>query len=351
VRGTVILAVAVPVVLTSGFFIARLGARADLARSFARTVYFVLAVEFIGLLALALFGRGYENRARERDAVWVHPPGQLIDLGGYRLHLNCSGAGSPTVILEHGHQANSLDWYLVQPEIARFTRVCSYDRGGCGWSDPSPAARVPSQTAEELHRLLEAAQEKPPYIVIGHSFGSFGAVMFAHKYPDEVAGLVLVDGTRPESLTHASWRGRLWLRTVQVTMPFGLPRWRRWCGNGPDAVRDAQRVVTCRSVFYETALREASLFPQSAAELQAIASAGSVPLVVIARDPASGGNSPAESRHQQLQQAWLKLSTNSRLMIASGSGHDVPLARPDIIANAVKSLLTSPEPAGNRETP
>jgi pimeloyl-ACP methyl ester carboxylesterase len=98
------------------------------------------------------------------------PPGRLVDAGGFRLHIFCTGPVSrnPTVILLHGLGDNSLDWGLVQPEVARFTRVCSYDRAGAGWSDPGPAPRGPLTVAKELHSLLTNAKETGPYVLVGH---------------------------------------------------------------------------------------------------------------------------------------------------------------------------------------
>jgi pimeloyl-ACP methyl ester carboxylesterase len=311
----------------------------------------MLVIEFAVLLVVALLGLGYERRARRQEAAQFHPPGRLVDVGGYRLHLYCTGAGGPTVVLEHGHRATYLDWYRVQPEIAKVTRVCSYDRAGYGWSDPSPRERTPSMIADELHSLLQAAGEKPPYLLVGHSFGAMNVVMFAHKFPDEVAGVVLVDGSTPESLRPAGWREKLWLRTIQLTMPFGLPRWRGWCDSGPQETIALKRALICRPQNIQTIFREDAAFPAAANEVRGISSLAGVPLVVIARDPASGANSKFEARHAEQQRDLAKLSTNSRIIVAEGSAHDVPLAKPDVIVEAVKRLLTPPAPADSRGTP
>ena len=172
------LALAVPAVLAAAFLISRLGGNHDLARTCLRGLRYALAAEFALLVVLSVIGFSYEHRARRREAALFHPPGRLVDIGGYRLHLYCTGTGGPTVVLEHGHSATYLDWFRVQPRLATFPRVCSYDRAGYGWSDPSPKERLPSVMAEELHTLLNAAGEKPPYILVGHSFGAMNAVMF-----------------------------------------------------------------------------------------------------------------------------------------------------------------------------
>jgi pimeloyl-ACP methyl ester carboxylesterase len=124
------------------------------------------------------------------------PPGKLIDVGGWRLHLNCTGearASQPTVILESGSGDFSVEWSLVQPGVARFARVCSYDRGGDGWSDLGPHPRTMRQIVYELHTLLDRAGVKPPLVLVGHSYGGWLMRFYASTYPAEVVGLVLVE--------------------------------------------------------------------------------------------------------------------------------------------------------------
>ncbi|MEZ4710138.1 MAG: alpha/beta hydrolase [Caldilineaceae bacterium] len=136
--------------------------------------------------------------ATSRDAAAFPPPGQLVDVGGYRLHLYCVGQGSPTVILESG-QANSLSvWGWIQPAIAQTTRVCAYDRAGVGWSDRGPIPRDAQQMVAELHTLLQNANITPPYVLVGHSFGGLVTHLYAAQYPTEVAGLVWLDVEHPE---------------------------------------------------------------------------------------------------------------------------------------------------------
>ena len=121
---------------------------------------------------LAIAGATYEAIASARDRRLYPTPGKLVDIGGRRLHIYCTGQGSPTVILDAGLGDPSLYWFLVQPEITKFTRVCSYDRAGLGWSDPSPAARTAHQIASDLDALLTPTVP-PPYVLVGHSGGVF----------------------------------------------------------------------------------------------------------------------------------------------------------------------------------
>jgi pimeloyl-ACP methyl ester carboxylesterase len=130
----------------------------------------------------------YQNvlLARDRRA---HPmPGQLIGVGNYRMHIYCTGQGDPPVILDSGPGDSYMAWHNVQPEIARFVSVCSYDRAGMGYSEPSPRPRTSRVFAEELHELLHAARVAPPYILVGHSFGGFDVRVFASRYRSETAG-------------------------------------------------------------------------------------------------------------------------------------------------------------------
>ena len=123
-----------------------------------------------------------------------YPPiGKLVNIGSHQLHIYPTGEGSPTVVFEAGGASWSLDWNLVQTEIAKFTRVCSYDRAGFGWSESGPNPRTSEQIVSELHALLTKAEIEKPYILVGASFGGHTVRLFSKKYPDEVAGIVLLD--------------------------------------------------------------------------------------------------------------------------------------------------------------
>jgi pimeloyl-ACP methyl ester carboxylesterase len=158
-----------------------------------------LLYPLIAMLALASIGGGYETVRATADARAYPMPGQLIDVGGHRLHLHCTGLGTPTVVLEPGAggMSSSLGW--ITPAVARDTRVCVYDRAGRGWSEPAPTPQHGAQIAADLHTLLQRADVPGPYVLAGHSFGGLYVLTFAARYPDEVAGMVLVDSTAPAS--------------------------------------------------------------------------------------------------------------------------------------------------------
>jgi hypothetical protein len=156
-----------------------------------------LIYPLLAALALSAIGGGYETVRESIDAAAYPMPGQLIDVGGHRLHLNCTGSGSPTVILEPGHGEVSSGMAWIAGEVAQDSRVCVYDRAGRGWSDPADGPQDAVQTAADLHTLLNQAHIPGPYVLAGHSFGGLYVLTFAAQYPDQVAGLVLLDSTAP----------------------------------------------------------------------------------------------------------------------------------------------------------
>ena len=152
-----------------------------------------LAIVLFALMVMATLGVVYEAVMAAGDAQRYPPLGQMVDVGNHRLHLHCVGKGSPTVIFEGGKGGTTLDWTLVQPQLANQTRVCAYDRAGTGWSEPGPLPRTPEQVVTELHTLLQSAGEAGPYLLAAHSLGGRYVRLFAERYPDEVVGMVLVD--------------------------------------------------------------------------------------------------------------------------------------------------------------
>ncbi|MBN1450571.1 MAG: alpha/beta hydrolase, partial [Anaerolineales bacterium] len=151
----------------------------------------------LGILALLLVlmaaGAIYQALASARDAKAYKPLDQMVDVDGIQMRLDCRGSGSPTVVLEAGAQSSSMVWVRIQDDVAKFTRVCSYDRAGYGWSDTVHEAMLPQRVAEMLHALLEKGGEGPPYLIVGHSFGGVYVRTFTAEYPEEVVGMVLVD--------------------------------------------------------------------------------------------------------------------------------------------------------------
>ena len=231
----------------------------------------------LGLLALivllAASGATYEAIMAAGDAKRYPPPGQLVDVGGYRLHVYCVGQGSPTVVLDAGLGAFSLDWGAVQPQIATTTRVCAYDRAGLGWSEPGPRPRSPEQFADELHTLLTNAGVEGPYVFVAHSISGKTARLFASQHPDDVAGMVLIDArhesvddhSTPEQIAAEDDQQQRFQDMIKWMARFGLvrllwaPTWPRVLPGSENLsaeTRTAIGVLQARPQQIETALAE-----------------------------------------------------------------------------------------------
>lgn len=156
----------------------------------------------VALLVLAVAGAIYQAIATERAERAYPPPGRMVEVGGHSLHINCVGRGSPTVVLDAGSGGFSAQWIRVQREVSGTTRVCSYDRAGMGWSEMGPEPRDAEQISSELYTLLRGANIEGPYVLVGHSFGGLYVRTYAARYPDEVAGVVLVDSSSPKQVSH-----------------------------------------------------------------------------------------------------------------------------------------------------
>src|ERR687897_1680021 len=172
------------------------------ARRVIRRIGMALVGFVVALLALAVAGAIYQVIATERAERAYPPPGEMVDVGGHSLHINCVGQGSPTVLLDAGSGGFSAQWVRVQRQVSGTTRVCAYDRAGMGWSEMGPEPRDARQITGELHTLLKGANIEGPYVLVGHSFGGLYVRTYAARYPDEVAGVVLVDSSSPKQVSH-----------------------------------------------------------------------------------------------------------------------------------------------------
>jgi pimeloyl-ACP methyl ester carboxylesterase len=172
----------------------------QLRRALAGRVRWLL-YPVVGFLAIGSVGGMYESVALARDDHRYGMPGRLYDVGGHRLHLNCTGSGGPTVVLANGLGETSPVWSRISTEVGTTTRVCAYDRAGQGWSDGTAHPQDGLAVAADLHALLGRAQETGPYVLVGHSAGGSYAMIYAAQYPAEVAGMVLLDSTSPDQFT------------------------------------------------------------------------------------------------------------------------------------------------------
>jgi pimeloyl-ACP methyl ester carboxylesterase len=300
------------------------------------------------------------------------PPGKLVDLGGHKLHVYCTGRGGPTVVVENGLGDFSFDWTLVQSRVSRFTRICTYDRAGYAWSDPGPKPRTFAQLNLELHDALAKLGEHGPFILVGHSFGAPVVRNFVRVYPAAVAGMVLVDaaheglrvgigggktirlgdgakGTNippPHEETSASDKPTLraedlpeefkTLDSMYKVLPTDEQTRHLWAQRLP-GVYDAQNSETQWSDEY---------FAKWLATPQA-GVLGTIPVIVLSR--ADGGyrdgdsEIPAAQMEKERKEGQAKLvvlSSNSKRVIVH-SGHNMNLEAPAEVSNAIREVVTA----------
>jgi pimeloyl-ACP methyl ester carboxylesterase len=285
------------------------------------------------VVILALVGAIYQAIATQIDQRTYPAPGQLVDVGGYKLHIYCAGAGSPTVVLDAVGGGSSAQWALVQPEIAATTRVCAYDRAGFGWSELGPEPRDAHQQVRELHTLLANAEVAGPYMLVGHSYGGRVARVYAAQYPDEVVGLVLVDTGQlyqdprypPEVQAEYAAEEQM-IRTVRWLAPFGIARLLLAVGLGPAAEdydlpapqRAESKIFNATTKFWQSMAGQYKAMPETDAQERAVKSLGDMPLAVLS------ATLPAD----KTRRAWNEfsaelagLSSNSDYRLVDGATH------------------------------
>lgn len=316
-----------------------------------------IARSFVVLvLLLAAAGFLYENISEARDRRFNPMPGRLIEVGSQTMHIDCAGQGVPAVILDSGLGDSYLSWRKVQPPIAKFARVCSYDRAGIGYSDPSSQPRTARAIAEQLHALLHAAGVAPPYVLVGHSMGGFDVRLYASLYRSEVAGMVLVDASHPDQENRFPPELKnmeaTWLREaefLEFTMPFGIPRLLGLCDGDP-----AQRATECNFHSARTTVKEMESFPASAAQAAAAGTLGDLPLVVLAHDPDKPSSDLPPDLAKVTNDAWgqmqtelSRLSTRGTLTVVKNTSHYIQLDDPGAVVQAVREVVNeAASPAG-----
>ena len=275
-------------------------------------------------------------------------PGKLVDVGGHRLHIHCKGEGLPTIIFDSGTGGFSLEWTRVQKVLSRHTRACSYDRAGYGWSDMGPLPRTSERITRELYTLLDKGNILGPYILAGHSFGGYTAQLFARSYPEDTAGLVLIDSSHPEQVTR-------------------LPNPER--GESRPDIHKSRSYIISRPVMHpnfpgETAFlagrmmrkwnhtmtwREENMgLPLSARQILLSKPMPAVPIVVLTRGrrvwPNSDYGNEMERVWMELQDELALLGNNYGHLIAERSGHLIHLDQPELVISAVRTLLNANSP-------
>ena len=330
------------------------------------------------VVVLVASGILYQRIATRRHRQRFAPPGELVSVGSsHRLHVHCAGSGSPLVLLEAGIAASSLSWSLVQSEIARFTRVCAYDRAGFAWSDAAATPATFERIVSELSQVLARVAPDDRYVLVGHSFGTFVIRAYAERHPQRVVGLVLVDPPT-EWLTITPHRERLLRRgqrlsrvgavmahigVVRGSLALltggapGAPR-RLVSVLGPTALRTLQRLVGevkklpadvhpvvqemwCQPKCFHSMAEHLAVLQREGKTLAALNPPSGIPVVVI-----SSGNQPAEqiAEHRELATR----SARARHVVAARSTHWVQFDEPELVVAAVKEVVESLEPRSPR---
>jgi pimeloyl-ACP methyl ester carboxylesterase len=307
----------------------------------------------------------YQFVSETRDKQQYPPLGQMVDVGGYRLHLHCTGQGSPTVVLESGLGGPALQWALVQQKLERTTRVCSYDRAGLGWSDVGPLPRTSQQMVNELHTLLHNAGIEGPYVLVGHSLGGFNVRLFAHEYPSETAGIVLVasgsedDNARMPPEYEKIEESNKQTDHLMITLArFGILR---VAGNmgllssytsllakfPPELQTEFIARTFYRSQYWATSYAELSALNESRSQVAATGSLGDLPLVVLSGSPDVSRLPPSfpveqiKRTFQDLQVELAGLSSRSTHIVCDTCDHYIPMTNPDMVVDAINQELAN----------
>jgi pimeloyl-ACP methyl ester carboxylesterase len=327
----------------------------------------IAGLSLVGLLALLLVflavGSLYQVISLASDERKYPPAGKLVDVGGYRLHITIRGEGGPTVVMDAGLAHVSAVWNLVQPEVAAFTRVCTVDRAGHAWSDHGPWPRTSRQICQELHALLTNAGIEGPYVLVGHSFGGLNMYLYASLYPDEVAGLVLLDALSRDINLHTPREfgyfivvNRLKYRLFSRLTRLGIARLylrlkgvdaaRDFIVYLPTALRHSTIAGYLRKTFAAAAWESASL-RASVEQARLAAPLRNIPLMVVAHgipEMFTGYMSPgeaarAEQRWQKMQAELAQLSPSGKYMIAEKSGHKIHIDQPELVVEVIRQVV------------
>ena len=319
-------------------------------------------VALVGLIVLLLLvGLVYQFVAT-RLAYRNYPaPGEMVSVSGRDMQLYCTGKAGvgPTVVMDAGLGGGVLDWQTVQPKVATFARVCSYDRSGIGWSESGPSPRTSQRIAKELHALLSDAGEEGPYVLVGHSFGGANVQLYASEYPEEVAGMVLVDSaldTRvlDKDLRDAFAKAAPSPLLIKMTAPLGILRLLA-------SVEESlpKRLAQERSAIYNgtrhlyAVADESATIQKSVAEAtDAAPSLGNKPLVVLSAGARQYPGSTkkqakrADEQTNEFEASLTDLSENSELVVAKNSEHYIHFDRPVLVVDSIRRAVDAARDGG-----
>jgi pimeloyl-ACP methyl ester carboxylesterase len=312
----------------------------------------------VGLGLVALLGAGAltQSALSSHERTLHAPPGKLVSVGTHRLHLNCQGSGQPLVMLESGLSGWSQDWALVQPELAKFTTVCSYDRAGYAWSDDAPEPRTGLLAVQDLRTMLRAAGLQGPMVVVGHSWGGMLAQMLAQTNSEEVAGLVLVDALHHDQTAsmdpdvHARYSRNMRFLTGSATWlaPLGLTR---LAGMPASVVLDklpaseqvSARALAMQSKNYRALYTEYMGIDPALAVARSLPPVPAVPTIVLSTHALSefppGWELDYMRQHWIAGQRALARETAAKHVVVADAGHYLQLERAELVIASVQEVL------------
>jgi pimeloyl-ACP methyl ester carboxylesterase len=314
----------------------------------------------VALLLLVAFAGALYQYVEVRIWAKASPPGRLVQVDDVSTHIYCAGEGSPTAVLVSGLGDDWTPWGFVLHDVAAKTRVCAYDRAGLGWSAASPSARTSRNIASELEATLNAAGEKGPYILVGHSSGGLHIREYRAQHLDKVVGMLFLDSASPGQFQRipewqAVWAGeRSHLKTLTWLSYLAEPRVSGFCTSlppkYPDQFRDAALATekhSCDSTMLLTVVGELDRFGESQDEVSSDSnSLASLPVTVISHDPdkpivdlSPEINRRAEATWAEMQMELTKLSSHGKHLVAKGSGHYVQTDRPDLVISSIHDLV------------
>jgi pimeloyl-ACP methyl ester carboxylesterase len=303
--------------------------------------------------------------ALSRTRAQYPAPGKLVRVENHRMHINCKGSGSPTVVIDAGNGSFSVEWIPIQEALSTKGRVCIYDRSGYGWSEPGPEPRDGNQVVSELHQLLQAAGEPGPYLLVGHSLGGVHVRLYSAQYPAEVAGLVLIDTANPMEIS-PEFRVQMqssigFYQVMNLLTRSGLMRILGPLGGRNSMPETARKLpLQYQEVYlnllldtqqYITAISEMEQIPQTFQQVGQIQLGyqpfGGLPLIVLTAGQTSAPGSspfserlvPASNRQIEFQSDLARLSSRGEQRLIARSGHSVHLDAPEEVIRAVRDLV------------
>jgi pimeloyl-ACP methyl ester carboxylesterase len=334
------------------------------SRQAFRLIRRIAAGAIVIAAATVLAGAIYQAGASSRDDRNHPPPGVLVDVGGHRLHLWCTGSGSPTVVFESGLGGFSHDWSHLQPDVATTTRVCSYDRAGYGWSDGVDEPKTSTETASDLHDLLTNAGERGPFLLVGHSLGGIHVRSFARLFPDDTAAVVLVDSAHEQQARKLAMLAPLdesqlaGLTTCRRLAPFGILR---LLGVHDESVPESLSIPTGVEAAWKSRLYQTRFCATVRDEFTAIqvetsrsessAHLGDLPITVLSSDrdlavdqePLDGITTAdleeATRVAAGLQAELAALSIDSTHQIVADAGHYIHWDQPTVVVDAIDKAI------------